>query len=140
VRKHHLKVRKKARDYVETRVRRGKLSAKVFKRATGLLELDRGKTLHAVAETLGVSYVTVAAWRAQYQAQGVEGLEEAPRSGLPIEIDGGQRAKTTALECSAASAGPARWGLRLLAARVVELGYGKRIWHVQVDKILKKTP
>jgi hypothetical protein len=35
----------------------------MFKRATGLLELDRGKTLTAVAETLGIDYNTVAAWR-----------------------------------------------------------------------------
>jgi len=62
--KHHVKLRKKDREYLEALVARGKLSAKVFKRATGLLELERGKTLQAVAETLGVSSVTVAAWRA----------------------------------------------------------------------------
>jgi transposase len=104
------------------------------------LELDRGKTLQAVAETLGVSYVTVAAWREKYQAQGVQCLEDAPRSGRPIEIDGGQRAKITALACSEAPGGHARWSLRLLADKVVELGYCKRISHVPVDKILKKTP
>ena len=139
MRKHHVKLRKKDRDYLETLITKGKLSAKVFKRATGLLELDRGKTLQAVAETLGVSYVTVAAWRAKYQAQGVACLEDAPRSGRPIELDGGQRAKITALACSEAPRGHARWSLRLLADKVVELGYCKRISHVQVDKILKKT-
>jgi putative transposase len=66
-------------------------------------------------------------------------LEDAPRSGRPIEIDGLQRAKVTALACSEAPAGHARWSLRLLADKVVELGYCKRISHVQVDKILKKT-
>lgn len=116
------------------------MSATVFKRATGLLELDRGKTLHAVAETLGISYVTVAAWREKYHAQGLRCLEEAPRSGRPIEIEGVQRAKITALACSDAPAGHARWSLRLLADKVVELGYCKRISYVQVDKILKKTP
>ena len=140
MRKHHVKLRKKDLDYLETLITKGKLSAKVFKRATGLLELDRGKTLQAVAETLGVSYVTVAAWRAKYQAQGVACLEDAPRSGRPIELDGGQRAKITALACSEAPRGHARWSLRLLADKVVELGYCKRISHVQVDKILKKTP
>ena len=68
MRKHHVKLRKKDRDYLEALVAKGKLPAKVFKRATGLLELDRGKTLQAVAETLGVSYVTVAAWREKYQS------------------------------------------------------------------------
>ena len=135
----HVKLRKKDRDYLEALVAKGKASAKVFKRATGLLELDRGKTLHAVAETLGVCNVTVAAWRAKYKAHGLQCLEDAPRPGRPIEIDGGQRAKITALACSEAPAGHARWSLRLLADKVVELGYCKRISYVQVDKILKKT-
>ena len=137
--KHHVKLRKKDREYLEALVARGKLSAKVFKRATGLLELERGKTLQAVAETLGVSYVTVAAWREKYQAHGLQCLEDAPRSGRPIEIDGVQRAKITALACSDAPTGHARWSLRLLADKVVELGYCQRISYVQVDKILKKT-
>jgi len=138
--KQHVKLRKKEREYLEMLVAKGKLPAQVFKRATGLLELDRGKTLQAVAETLGVSYVTVAAWREKYHAQGIQCLEDAPRPGRPIEIDGGQRAKITALACSAAPAGYARWSLRLLADKVVVLGYCKRISHVQIDKILKKTP
>jgi putative transposase len=137
--KPHGKLRKKDREYLEVLVAKGTLPAKVFKRATGLLELDRGKTLQAVAETLGVSYGTVAAWREKYHAYGVQCLKDAPRSGRPIEIEGVQRAKITALACSEAPAGHARWSLRLLADKVVALGYCKRISHVQVDKILKKT-
>lgn len=138
--KQHVKLGKKDRDYLEALVTKGTLSAKVFKRATGLLELDRGKTLQAVAKTLGVSSVTVAAWREKYHAQGLPCLEDAPRPGRPIVIDGGQRAKITALACSEAPAGHTRWSLRLLADKVVALGYCRRISHVQVDKILKKTP
>ena len=137
--KHHIKLRRKERDYLESLIAKGKMSAKMFKRATGLLELDRGKTLQAVAETLGVSNDTVAAWRENYKVHGLQCLEDAPRSGRPIEIDGVQRAKITALACSEAPAGHARWSLRLLADKVVELGYCKRISYVQVNKILKKT-
>ena len=75
--KHHVKLRKKEREYLEALVAKGKLSTKVFKRAAGLLELERGKTLRAVAETLGVSYVTVAAWREKYHAQGLRCLDDA---------------------------------------------------------------
>ena len=137
--KHHVKLRKKERGYLQSMLAKGKLSAKRFKRATGLLELDRGKTLQAVADTLGVSNDTVAAWRENYKARGLQCLEDAARSGRPIEIDGVQRAKLTALACSEAPAGYARWSLRLIADKVVELGYCKRISYVQVDKILKKT-
>jgi putative transposase len=115
------------------------LSAKTFKRATGLLELDRGKTLEAVAETLGVSRVTVTAWRNKYRKQGLKCLQDARRSGRPIVIDGKQRAKITALACSEAPEGYARWSLQLLAEKVVELGYCEKISRTQVGKILKKT-
>jgi putative transposase len=139
MKKQHVKISAKDRDYLESLVSKGKLPAKIFKRATGLLELDRGKTLVAVAETLGVSYVTVAAWRDGYKEQGLKCLEDAPRSGRPPEIDGKLRAKITALACSQPPEGHARWSLRLLADKIVELQYCESISYVQVDKILKKT-
>ena len=139
MKKQHVKLTKKDRDYLESLLVKGKLPAKIFKRATGLLELDRGKTLQAVAETLGVCYITVAAWRDNYEEQGLKCLEDAPRSGRPPEINGKLRAKITALACSEAPEGHARWSLRLLAEKVVELGYCDHISYVQVDKILKKT-
>jgi len=139
MKKQHVKLRKKDRNYLESLVAKGKLPAKVFKRATALLELDRGKSLEAVAETLNVHRITVGAWRDNYKQQGLKCLEDAPRSGRPVEIDGAQRAKITALACSEAPDGHARWSLRLLAEKVVELGYSNRISHVQVGKILKKT-
>ena len=139
MKKQHVKLRKKDRDYLESLLAKGKLPAKMFKRATALLELDRGKTLQAVAETLGVCYITVSAWRDSYKKQGLKCLEDAPRSGRPVEIDGVQRAKITALACSEAPEGYARWSLRLLADKIVELGYCDRISYVQVGKILKKT-
>ena len=139
MKKQHVKLGKADRDYLGSMVTKGKLPARKFKRATGLLELDRGKTLQAVAETLGVDYNTVAAWRDNYKEQGLKCLEDAPRSGRPVEIDGKQRAKITALACSEAPEGHARWALRLLADKVVELGYCKQISHTQVGNILKKT-
>ena len=87
----------------------------------------------------GSDYNTVAAWRNNYKEQGLKCLEDAPRSGRPIEIDGVQRAKITALACSQAPEGHARWSLRLLADKVVELGYSESISHTQVGNILKKT-
>jgi putative transposase len=137
--KQHIKLRTKDRDYLESLISKGKLSAKVFKRATALLELDRGKTLTAVSETLGVSRVTVMAWRDKYKEQGLKSLEDAPRSGRPPEISGRQRAKITALACSEPPEGHARWNLRLLADKIVELEYCERISHTQVAMILKKT-
>ena len=124
---------------LESLLAKGSLQARAFKRATGLLELARSKTLQAVATTLGVDYNTVARWRDNYQAQGLACLQEAARSGRPIVIDGTQRAQLTALACSSPPTGRAEWSLRLLADKVVELGYGDSISHTQVGNILKKT-
>jgi transposase len=134
----HSTLKAAERKQLEPLLAKGKLTAKVFKRATALLELDRGKTMTALAQTLGGSYPTVLAWRDRYRQQGLNCLDDAPRSGRPIVIDGPQRAKVTALACSDAPEGHARWSLRLLAEKVLELGYCDSLSHTQVGKILKK--
>ena len=139
MKKKHITLKTAERNQLAALLAKGKLSAKVFKRATALLELDRGKTMLAVAQTLGVSYPTVLTWRNNYLEQGLRCLHDAPRSGRPIRIDGKQRAKITALACSQAPAGHARWSLRLLADKVVELGHCASLSHTQVNNILKKT-
>ena len=137
--KEHVKLTAADQKYMESLLSKGSISAKVFKRATGLLELHRGKTLQEVAKTLSVNYNTVAAWRDNYNQAGLTCLEDKPRAGRPIEIDGKQRAKITALACADAPEGHAQWSLRLLADRIVELGYCENISHTQVATVLKKT-
>jgi transposase len=117
----------------------GQLPAKVFRRATALLELSRGKSLVEVAQTLSVTYQTVASWRDSYHEHGLGALQDKERSGRPIRIDGAQRAKITALACSTPPEGRARWSLRLLADKAVELGYCERLSHHAVKEVLKKT-
>jgi transposase len=137
--KEHVNLTEADQNYLESLLSKGSISAKVFKRATGLLELKRGKTLQEVAKTLSVNYNTVASWRDNYKAAGLTCLEDKPRAGRPIEIDGKQRAKITALACSDAPQGHAQWSWRRLADRVVELGYCESLSHTKVADILKKT-
>ncbi len=139
MRKQHVELNEADRDALESLVKKGKASAREYKRALGLLELDRGKTLTAVAETVGVTITTVGNWRDKYKESGLRCLHDAPRPGRPIEISGEQRAKITALACSEAPAGHAQWDLRLLADKAVELCYCEHISHTHVSNILKKT-
>jgi putative transposase len=139
MKKHHLTLTDHDRFTLETLLSKGSLSARKFKRATALLELDRGKTLQDAASTLGVTYNAVASWRDGYKTTGLKCLDQAPRSGRPTLIDGAQRAKITALACSDAPAGHARWSLRLLAEKVVEAGLCDHVSHTCVGDILKKT-
>jgi transposase len=137
--KPHIKLTDEERDQLKTLLSKGKLAAKVFKRATALLELDRGQTLSAVAKTLGVSYPTVLSWRNKYQTKKLQCLYDAPRSGRPIEIDGEARAKITALACTPAPEGHARWKLNMLADKAVELKYCEHLSGTHVGTLLKKT-
>ena len=139
MKKQHVQLSKADRETLESLVKKGKQSSRVYQRAIGLLELDRGKTLTAVAETTNVSRKTVSAWRDKYKTMGLRCLQDAPRSGRPVEITGEQRAQITALACSETPEGHARWDLRLLADKIVELGYCESISHTHVSNILKKT-
>ena len=110
-----------------------------MKRATALLELHQGKTFGAVAQTLNVSDQTVSAWATRYQRQQLAFLTDKPRSGRPLEIDGTQQAKLTALACSQAPQGRSQWSLRRLADKAVELACCDHLSHNQARLILKKT-
>jgi putative transposase len=50
--KHHMRLRAKDKKELEDLLRKGGLPVKVYKRASALLELDRGKSYGAVAETV----------------------------------------------------------------------------------------
>jgi len=139
MKKQHIQLTQTDRDYLETLIRKGELKARAYRRALGLLELNRGKTYTEVAETIGVALPTLSLWAAQYREKGLQMLNDQPRPGRPIKISGEQRANITALACSEPPEGYARWNLRLLADKVVELGYCEEISHTEVANILKKT-
>ena len=139
MKKQHVQLSDTDRAYLETLISKGELSAKVYRRALGLLELDRGQTYTAVSKMLKVTIPTLSGWAAKYQESGLQVLQDQPREGRPIEIDGEQRAKITALACSEPPEGYARWSLRLLADKAVELEYCEHISHTEVREILKKT-
>ena len=139
MKKQHLHLNEGDRSYLEELVSQGELPVKVYRRAIGLLELDRGKTYTGVAKTLGLTPTTVSKMAQNYQTEGLACLQDRVRSGRPTEIDGVQRAKVTALACSEAPEGYERWTLRLLADKAVELGYCEHISHTEVSLILKKT-
>ena len=139
MKKQHVKLGENDRQYLESLIATGELSVKVYRRALALLELDRGKTYTAVAETFDVTNGTVATWSKNYRERGLLCLHDRSRSGRPVEIDGEQRAKVTALACSDPPKGHAHWTLRLLADKAVELGHCEHISHTKVKEILKKT-
>jgi transposase len=123
-----------------TLTRRGSAPARVQTRARTLLLLHRGRTPDEVAAALQAGVATVFNIKRRYLSEGLAtALHDKPRSGKPARISGESRARITALACSQAPEGHARWTLRLLADKAVELGFVESISHNPVNEVLKKT-
>ena len=126
------------KKYLQDLLSKGSLKARVYKRAFGLLELDKGKTYQEVSKLLDMSYPTIHGWGKKYNLEGLTFLKDKSRTGRPLGLTGEQKAKITALACSTPPEGYARWSLRILADRVVELNFVEEISHTEVGRILKK--
>ena len=136
--KDHVRLSPSVQKKLQSLQDKGSLKARQYKRIQGLLELNKGKTYVEVCDLVGVSYPTVLSWANKYQSEGLNFLEDKPRSGRPEGLSGEDRAKITALACTDPPAGYARWSLRLLADRLVELEIVDSISFRQVGNILKK--
>ena len=86
--------------------------------------------------------ITTEHLKRRFVEQGLEfALERKRRVRPPREVifDGVFEARLVALACSQAPPGRKRWTLRLLAEKVVELGWVERVSVMTVQRTLKKT-
>jgi putative transposase len=135
-----IKLRKNELRSLTTIIKRGTTTARTQTRARILDLLHRRQHPSEIAALLRVSPQTVFNVKRRYLSAGFDAaLFDRARSGRPIRIGGAQRAKITALACSAPPEGHARWSLRLLADKAVELQLCEAVSHNAVKEILKKT-
>lgn len=94
-----------------------------------------------IAEAVEVSQPTVARVRKQYVEEGLAAAlnRRPPAREYRRKLDGTQEAHLIALACSTPPPGQARWSLRLLADRLVELDIVATLSHQTVARTLKKT-
>jgi transposase len=105
-------------------------------------ESQRGKskTDSQIAESLNCCLCTIAVARERFSQEGLEAaLTERPHPGKPVKLTGKGEAFLTTLACSVSPRGQARWTLRLLADKLVELNIVESISHETVRDRLKKT-
>jgi len=88
-----------------------------------------------------VSPATMARVRRQGVEAGVEAAlnRRAPRREYRRRLDGTHEARLIALTCGAPPAGQARWSLRLLADKLVELEVMEAVSYQTIRRVLKKT-
>ena len=134
------------RHRCESVVKSGRTHARSILHAHVLLKSDSGPdgpgwTDAAIGDAFGVSTVTVAHIRKVMVEQGLEAAlahYQAPRREYLRKLDGRQEAHLIAIACSDPPEGFARWSLRMLGNRMVELEYVDDISHETVRATLKK--
>src|SRR5262249_33048741 len=120
-------------------LRSGKTGARKLTRARILLKAADGWNDEAIATALDVGTATVARTRQRFVETGLGALDEASRPGAQRKLTGKQAAHLIAVAWTPAPEGQAHWTLRLLADKVVELGFASSIARETVRQVLKKT-
>jgi len=147
VKKYVVKLSVEEREQLEGLAHAGKSRAQILTRARILLKADvsdagEGWSDSAIAAALDTSINNVGRVRRQLVEEGLEATLKRrynPNSARPRIFDGASEAKLIALACSPAPEGFARWSLRLLEEKVVELSIVERASDNTIGRTLKKT-
>lgn len=145
--KHHVvRLRPADRAVLTDLIGGGSAPARALAHARILLKADQGETGPAwpdtaIAEAVEVSVATVERVRRRWVGGGLDVAlhRQRPRREYRRKLDGAREARLIALTCATPPAGQARWPLRLLAERLVELEVVDGIAPNTVRAVLKKT-
>ena len=134
------------REHLRSLIAAGTAPARKLTHARILLKADQSPEGPAwvdeeVAEAVEVSQPTVSRVRKQFFEEGLEAAlnRRPPNRHYHRKLDGKQEARLIALACSEPPEGQARWSLRLLAERMVELEVVDDLSYQTVRRTLKKT-
>jgi transposase len=147
VKKYVVRLDAEERDRLDKLIRKGKRSAQLLTKARILLKADvsdagEGWSDSRIAAALDTSIATVERTRRQLVEEGFEAVlarKYNPSSAPPRIFDGVAEAKLIALTLSPAPEGFARWSLRLLEEKVVELNIVVKTSDNTIGRTLKKT-
>ena len=145
MKKYIVELTREERRYLEDLVNNGKSAAFRIKRASVLLKVDQGKDGpgwkdEQVAEAFDCGTATVERLRKRWVELGTdEALQRQKRAPRQGKLDGDAEAVLVATACTDAPEGRARWTVRLLADKLVELGVVESCSHMTVHRAMKKT-
>jgi len=144
--RHKVFLTKDEHDQLKTVLGKGKHSSQKYRNACILINSDEGTfgrklSNEQIAQVLQINTKTVERVKQRLVEEGFDVCMDRkpyPKKG-PIKTDGDFEAHLIALSCSEAPEGFARWSLRLLADKMVELQYTDSVSHETVRQVLKKT-
>ena len=144
--KYKVALTKEEHDELMSIIGKGSHSSQQFRTAYILLNCDEGECGEKIygkhiCQVLKVSARMIDRVKQRFVDEGFDAcLERKPMSRTKErKADGELEAQLIALSCSEAPAGFARWSLRLLADKMVEMEYIESISHETIRKVLKKT-
>jgi len=128
-------------------IKKGSHTSQAYRAAYVLINCDEGEfslgknTNVHICEILKIGERTIDRIKKKFVEGGIDrALERAESTRIyDKKIDGDVEAKLVALCCSSPPEGRAKWTVRLLADKMVELSYIDSISHVSVYHVLKKT-
>jgi transposase len=147
VNKYIVRLSAEEREQLQTLIRKGKSPASRLLKARILLKADvsefgEGWSDSKIIAALETSASMVYRVRRQLVEEGFEAVlsrKQRATPAVPPIFDGEKEAKLIALACSKPPKGRARWTLRLLENKVVELGIVERASDSTIGRALKKT-
>lgn len=147
VKKHVVRLSEAERETLGAFIRTGKRPAAQVLKARILLKADvsgagEGWSDARIVKALDTSLPTVSRTRQLLVEEGFEAVlrrKHSPNSARRRIFDGASEAKLIALACSEPPKGRAKWTLRLLEDKVVELNIVARVSDNTIGRTLKKT-
>ena len=147
MKKYIVRLSKEEREILTKLTTSGRGPARMFTRARILLKADQSDngprwSDEKISEALDVTVQTIERVRKQLVEEGFDAVLSRKKYTQKVsrkKIDGDVEAHLVALSCSEPPPGRARWTLRLLADKIVELGYVQNISHEAIRQTLKKT-
>ena len=147
VKKYVVRLSGEERERLEALIRKGKSPAQLLLKARIMLKADvseagEGWSDSRIIEALDTSVSMIYRVRKQLVEEGFEAVLSRKQRAMPAVariFDGEKEAKLIALACSKPPKGRARWTLRLLENKVVELGIVDRASDSTIGRVLKKT-
>jgi len=143
--KYTVKLMKAEVEELKSIINKGSHTSHTFRTAYILLNCDEGKysdkvTNEQISKILKVGMRTIDRIKKRFIEEGFEAVLERRPTTRQYErtIDGDAEAKLVTLCCNEPPKGYAKWSLRLLAEKMVELKYVEDVSHVTVRSVLKK--
>lgn len=147
MKKYIVTLKKDERELLRALISKGSCRSQKVVNSLLLLACDEGefqtkRSINAeISRVLNISMRKIDRIKKRFVEDGLD-VALSGRKGSRVytrKADGDFEAHLVALSCSAPPAGFARWSLRLLSDKVVELDYIDSISHETIRRVLKKT-